>query len=195
MSNKKDEMSEEDYLKRHLGDIETGKNTFSDIPFSKQEPQVEAARVDDLQYFNCDIRELPCGQFYPTGSLFMVRPAKVKEIQAYSMVDDNNFYDIVEKMNDMLQACVRIKYPDGKIGSFLEVKDQDRLFLIFLIRELTFQQGNTLNVNAQCTCGKDISIELNRKNFSFHEIDEKLSKYFSPARNCYFFETKTGWSV
>lgn len=193
MSNKKDEMSEEDYLKRHLGDIETGKNSnfVSDIPF-KQETQVEATKVDDLQYFNCDIRELPCGQFYPTGSLFMVRPAKVKEIQAYSMVDDNNFYDIVEKMNDMLQSCVRIKYPDGRIGSFLEIKDQDRLFLIFLIRELTFQQGNTLNVNAKCTCGSDVSVELTRKNFSFHQIDSNLSKYFSAARNCYYFETKSG---
>lgn len=192
MSNK-NEMSEEEYLKRHLGDIETGKNTFSDIPF-KQEPQaqVEATKVEDLQYFNCDIRELPCGQFYPTGSLFMVRPAKVKEIQAYSMVDDNNFYDIVEKMNDMLQSCVRIKYPDGRIGSYLEVKDQDRLFLIFLIRELTFQQGNTLNVNAKCTCGNDVSLELTRKNFSFHEIDPKLDKYFSAARSCYYFETKSG---
>ena len=72
MSNKKDEMSEEDYLKRHLGDMEAGKNTpfSSDIPFNK-EPQVEVARVDDLQYFNCDIRELPCGQFYPTGTLFI----------------------------------------------------------------------------------------------------------------------------
>ena len=193
MSNKKDEMSEEDYLRRHLGDIETGKNAFtSDIPFNKQETQVEAVKVDELQYFNCDIRELPCGQFYPTGSLFMVRPAKVKEIQAYSMVDDQNFYDIVEKMNDMLQACVRIKYPDGKIGSFLEIKDQDRLFLIFLIRELTFQQGNTLNVNTKCTCGNDVSLELTRKNFSFHEIDPNLVKYFSTSRNCYYFETKTG---
>jgi hypothetical protein len=192
MSNKKDEMSEEEYLKRHLGDMEAGKNSpFSDIPF-KQETQVEATKVEDLQYFNCDIRELPCGQFYPTGSLFMVRPAKVKEIQAYSMVDDNNFYDIVEKMNDMLQSCVRIKYPDGRIGSFLEIKDQDRLFLIFLIRELTFQQGNTLNVSAKCTCGTDVSLELTRKNFSFHEIDPNLSKYFSTARNCYYFETKSG---
>jgi hypothetical protein len=71
----------------------------------------------------------------------MVRPAQVREIQAYSMVDDNNFYDIVEKMNGMLQSCVRIKYPDGRMGSFLEVKDQDRLFLIFLNKRINFQQG------------------------------------------------------
>jgi hypothetical protein len=37
-------------------------------------------------------------------------------------------YDVVEKMNDMLMACVRIKYPDGRMGSYLEIKDPDRLF-------------------------------------------------------------------
>jgi len=197
--NKKQEMSEEEYLKRHLSEIDTTntpQNTFnSDIPFStaQPQPQPQNTRTDDLQYFNLDIRDLPCGQFYPVGTLLMVRPAQVREIQAYSMVDDNNFYDIIEKMNDMLQACVRVKYPDGKIGSYLEVKDQDRLFLVFMIRELTFQQGNTLGVNTRCgACGTDISLELLRKNFVFHEIDEKLEKYYSPSGGVYNFKTVNG---
>jgi hypothetical protein len=194
MSNKKEEMSEEEYLKRHLNEIDSSKNSQnsfnSDIPFSQPQPQVQSTRTDDLQYFNLDIRELPCGQFYPVGTLLMVRPAQVREIQAYSMVDDNNFYDIIEKMNDMLQACIRVKYTDGKIGSYLDVKDQDRLFLIFMIRELTFQQGNTLAVNTKCkVCGLDISLELVRKNFVFHQVDEKLEKYYSPSAGTYNFKT------
>jgi hypothetical protein len=92
----------------------------------------------------------------------------------------------------MLQECVRIKYPDGKIGSFLEVKDQDRLYLIFLIRELTFQQGNSLTVNTKCTCGLDNTLELNRKNFSFHVINDKLEQYFNSSSKSYSFETKNG---
>ena len=194
--NKKQEMSEEDYLKRHLSDLETGKKQAeaaaisSDIPFVT--PTVESNRTTDLQFFNMDVRELPCGEFYPTGTLFMVRPAQVREIQAYSMVDDNNFYDIIEKMNDMMQACVRIKYPDGKMGSYLEIKDQDRLFIIFLIRELTFQQGNSLVVNTKCTCGQDIGIELGRKNFVTHEIDDKLERYFNLSTKCYNFKTVNG---
>lgn len=189
-------LSEEEYLKRHLSDIEADKSQqqpFStDIPLNNAEPVIES-RVNDLQYFSFDIRELPCGKFYPTGTLFMVRPAQVREIQAYSMVDDNNFYDIVEKMNGMLQSCVRIKYPDGKMGSFLEVKDQDRLFLIFLIRELTFQQGNELSVKTICpTDNTEIQIELKRQNFVFHEIDEKLVKFFNPATSSYKFRLKNG---
>ena len=121
----------------------------------------------------------------------MIRPAQVKEIQAYSMVDDNNFYDIVEKMNDMLQSCVRVKYPNGNISSYLDVKDQDRLYLVFAIRELTFQQGNSLAVTVQSGSG-DVQIELIRENFKFFESDEKLDKYLNKAKNCYIFQTKNG---
>ena len=186
------EMSEEDYLKKHLGDLDNPKNIMNnDIPFVAQ-PKVDNTRTTDLQFFNFDIKELPCGEFYPSGTVFMVRPAQVREIQAYSMVDDNNFYDIVEKMNDILQSCVRVKYPDGKIGSYIEVKDQDRLFLVFLIRELTFQQGNSLTVNSKCSCGEDVQMELKRDNFSFHEIDEKLERYFSASTRTYHFSTING---
>lgn len=185
-------MSEEEYLKKHLGQIENSKAPVnSDIPFVEQ-PKIDSTRTTDLQYFNFDIKELPCGDFYPAGTVFMVRPAQVKEIQAYSMVDDQNFYDIVEKMNDILQSCVRIKYSDGRMGSYLDVKDQDRLFLIFLIRELTFQQGNSLTVTARCGCGNDIQLELKRDHFSFHQIDEKLDRYFSNSTRSYHFTTVNG---
>jgi len=188
----KNNISEEEYLKKHLGNLESSKNQKnSDIPFIEQ-PKIDNTRTTDLQYFNFDIKELPCGSFYPAGTVFMVRPAQVKEIQAYSMVDDQNFYDIVEKMNDILQSCVRIKYSDGKMGSYLEVKDQDRLFLIFLIRELTFQQGNSLTVSAKCGCGNELQLELKRDNFSFHGIDDKLDRYFSNSSRSYHFTTVNG---
>jgi len=192
---KEQEMSEEDYLKRHLSDLDAGKNQniFNDNT-TTQKPVVEGTKVSDLQYFNFDIRELPCGQFYPTGTLFMVRPAQVKEIQAYSMVDDNNFYDIVEKMNDILQSCVRVKYSDGKIGSYLDIKDQDRLFLVFLIRELTFQAGNSLSVNTKCGCGEEVAIELSKDNFVFHDIDVKLEKFYNRNSGSYNFKTVNGKS-
>jgi hypothetical protein len=195
MSDNKKPMSEEDYLKRHLNDLETGKK-INQIKQDDELPFVaDVNTVSDLQYFNMDVRELPCGEFYPTGTLFMVRPAQVKEIQAYSMVDDDNFYDIIEKMNAMLMACVRIKYPDGRVGSYLEVKDQDRIFLIFLIRELTFQQGSSLGVTVNCeACQAEHKIELNRQHFEYYKVDEKLEKYFNLSTRTFNFKTVNGGS-
>jgi len=104
------------------------------------------------------------------------------------MVDDNNFYDIVEKMNDMLQSCVRVKYSNGTIGSYLDIKDQDRLYLIFTIRELTFQQGNSLSITVQ-SGSTETQIEMVRKNFRFFESDPQLEKYYNKGTNSYIFET------
>jgi hypothetical protein len=193
MSNNK-EMSEEDFLKKHLEEREKKPADFN--PAKNMVEQVtiqntDNTKVSDLQFFHFDIKDLPCGKFYPAGTSLMIRPAMVKEIQAYSMVDDNNFYDIVEKMNDMLQSCVRVKYSNGNVGSYLDVKDQDRLYLVFTIRELTFQKGNTLAVTVQHGTGES-QIELIRDNFKFHDIDEKLEKFYNKSKNCYIFKTING---
>lgn len=190
MSNNK-EMSEEDFLKKHLEE-QGNKSNFNPVQsmidqISSQQ-SIDSTRTTDLQYFSFDVNDLPCGKFYPVGTLLMIRPAQVKEIQSYSMVDDNNFYDIVEKMNDMLQSCVRVKYTNGNIASYLDVKDQDRLYLIFMIRELTFQSGSSLAVKVQSGSG-EVQIELKRENFKFHEVDTKIEKYFNKSKNCYFFKT------
>jgi hypothetical protein len=191
MANNK-EMSEEDFLRKHLEEQENKSNFNPAQNMIDQAPSkqaVDSTRTTDLQYFNYDVKDLPCGKFYPAGTLLMIRPAQVKEIQAYSMVDDNNFYDIVEKMNDMLQACVRVKYPNGNIASYLDVKDQDRLFLVFVIRELTFQSGNSLGVGVRCTCGAENQVELIRSNFKFHEYDNRIDKFYNKSKNSFVFKT------
>jgi hypothetical protein len=183
-------LTEEEYLKRHLQSIENKSNTQPNAP--KVNIQVDNSRTSDLQYFAFDVKEFPCGIFYPPGTTIQVRPSQVKEIQAYSMVDDNNFYDIIEKMNDMLASCVRIKYIDGRVGSYIELKDPDRFYLIFLIRELTFQQGAALNTATTCTCGDTLNIELKRENFKMFEVSEKIVKYYDPQTLTFRFTVKNG---
>jgi hypothetical protein len=189
MSDDLKNLSEEEYLKRHLQELE-GK---VDIPVQpKLKVEVDNSTVDNLKYFSFDVKEFPCGIFYPVGSMIQIRAAEVKEIQSYSMVDDTNYYDIVEKMNEMLSACVRIKYPNGNIGSYMDLRDPDRFYLVFTIRELTFQQGNSLVTKSSCSCGKEIQIELKRENFQIFDVPEKLKKYYNPANRCFTFETVNG---
>lgn len=191
MANKKSVTDEEAYLREHLNNIDNSGKQSQDIPFIEQ-PKIDNTKTSDLSYFSCDINELPCGQFYPAGTLFQVRAAKVIEIQAYSMVDDTNFADMIDKMNDILRSCVRIKYADGTIASYLDIKDPDRYYLIFVIRELTFQHGNSLTVTKKCTCGEELKIELKRENFVFYDPDQKLEQYFSSSRKTYIFTITSG---
>jgi hypothetical protein len=183
-------LTEEDYLRIHLQNLET------DIQIETREiqddsvitPQFNPTKSSDLHYFSFDIQEFPCGYFYPKGTTIQVRAAQVKEIQSYSMVDDNNYYDIIEKMNDMLLSCVKIKHFDGTVGSYLEIKDPDRYYLIFLIRELSFQKGNVLSTNAKCSCGIETTVELFRAHFKKYDINEKLKPFFDMRNNCFSFE-------
>lgn len=184
-------LTEEEYLQRHLEGLEK-KVTEPVVNKPTTTVFVDNTIAADLQYFAFDVKQFPCGRFYPIGTTIQVRAAKVKEIQLYSMVDDNNFYDIVEKMNDMLASCVRVKYPDNIIGSYLDIRDPDRYFLLFLIRELTFQGGTVLTTEKTCSCNVTNKIQLKRENFVFHTIDEKLERFYNSDLNCYKFNVKNG---
>jgi len=181
------QMSEEDYLRKHLEKTESKAKQPVFEPVAKQK---DSSRITDLQYQAFDVNLFPCGIFYPVGSTIQVRPALVKEIQAYSMVDDNNFPDIIDKMNDMLMSCVRIKYNDNEntIGTYLDIKEQDRIYLLFLIREITFQQGMYLTVNKECTCKHEEQIELKPANFTYFELNPKIAKYFDNYNKCFTFD-------
>jgi len=183
-------LTEEDYLRIHLENLDNNiKVEKLEIPPSPQYTNnFNTNKTSDLHYFSFDVQEFPCGYFYPKGTIIQVRSAQVKEIQSYSMVDDNNYYDIIEKMNDMLSSCVRMKHIDGTISSYLEIKDPDRYYLIFLIRELTFQKGTILSTNAKCSCGEENSIELVRNHFKKYDINEKLIQYFDTRTSSFRFE-------
>ena len=184
---KEQNLTEEEYLKNHIQQTEGKKEVTKTVSVT-----VDNSTTENLKYFAFDVREFPCGDFYPVGSTIQIRAAEVKEIQGYSMVDNENYYDIVDKMNEMLSSCVRVKYPDGSIGSYMDIRDSDRFYLIFTIRELTFQQGNTLVTKATCSCGNEVQIDLKRTNFRNIEISDKIKRFYDPSKRCFTFETTNG---
>ena len=188
MEQEQKNMTEEDYLRRHLEKFEKNKTTIEPSNLPKQ--QKDNSRFTDLQYQSFDCGLFPCGMFYPIGTTIKIRPASVKEIQAYSMVDDNNFPDIIDKMNDMLMACVRVQYRKGDMASYLDIKEQDRIYILFLIRDLTFQQGMYLTVNKECSCKNEVSVELKPSNFVYFDLNSTMEKYFDSYTRCFIFDYK-----
>lgn len=183
-----DEKEHEDYLDKHFNSLNS--NTPNQSNVNKVDVQPEMSTLD---FINVSLDILPAGNFYSKGTKIKIRSAKVEEVQAYSVVDDQNYLDITEKMNEMLSSCVRYIYPDGSFGSYKNVKDADRLYLLFMIRELTFQKGNSLAKDVICDgCKHEFKIEFRAttnstqpKTFVNYPMPELLQKYFDKNENLY----------
>jgi len=152
-------------------------------------------KVPSNEYISIPLEILPCGLFYKQGTKINIRAARVQEVQAYSVVDDANYLDITEKMNQILSSCVKFYHPVGGQGSYKDVRDGDRLFLIFMIRELTFPGGKNLSKDVTCgKCEHEFKIELRatssdkvKKSFVNYDMPEKLAKFFDPSERVFVF--------
>lgn len=188
------QQNQEDILKKFIQDAESTNRPLDQnfgTTLNQQQSNQHAptnVKTSALDYLNIDVNDMPLGMFYPEGFSVSIRAAKVTEIQAFSVVNEKNLYDVTEKMNDMLKACVRVNLPGGKAGSYLDLKDGDRLYLIFAIRELTFQKGTELYLGTKCpSCDEKINVEMRRANFRNNEMPEELVEYFDPVTKKFVF--------
>jgi hypothetical protein len=183
---------QEEYLSKFL--TETNKDV-KEIKNTLHEQKINS-NYNTLEYLSVDLDELPLGMFYQYGTQIKIRAAKVYEVQAYSVVDDKNFLDVTEKMNQLLSSCVKVTLPNGKQGSYKDIKDGDRLYIVFMIRELTFQKGNSLAKEVDCPyCSNELSIPFRAtsnsefpKTFETHTMPESIEKYFNKEMKCFEFE-------
>lgn len=154
------------------------------------QPQIKHnnERASDLKYIVHDINQLPCGKFYPNGTVLKIRAAEVREIQSYSMVDDTNIFDIMDKANDIIANCVRLQDSNGNIHSYLELKDPDRFYLLFVIRDLTFQNGSVLTSKIDCDCGHKNDVILTRNSFNYYDISSELLPFYDENEKIFRFE-------
>lgn len=190
---------QDDILKKFIQETEKekGNNVFNDVPNTNSYQQEQTAptnvKTSALDYLNINVEDMPMRDFYPGGFKIAIRAAKVAEIQAYSIVNEKNIYDVTEKMNDMLKACVRVTLPNGKIASYLDIKEGDRIYLIFAIRELTFQKGSQLYLAANCdACKEKNNIEMVRAHFHKFACPEEIQQYFDIDSRKFIFELENG---
>lgn len=135
------------------------------------------------------------GKFYPDGTTLEIRAAQVQEIRHFSTIDENDPLDMDDKLNLIIDKCMRLKFPD-RVAQWKDLKEEDRFYLIFAIRDLTFINGeNKLFVNLKCgkTCLGDGSynerIELSKENFDYYHIDEKLMRFYDEKERCFKVES------
>ena len=205
METKNEKESQEKYLREYL-DESTNNNQEVVKETKKISEMIENQQSSNsnfnspLDYLSVKTTTLPLGIFYKNGFEIKIRSAKVKEIQAYSVVDDKNLLDVTEKMNQILSNCVKVTLPNGQQGSYKDIKDGDRLHIIFMIRELTFQSGNSLAKDVECEhCKHKFSIPFRAtgnsevpKTFTNHDINPEIEEYFDKDEKVFVFKIGDG---
>jgi hypothetical protein len=136
------------------------------------------------------------GLFYPSSARFFVRSAAVKEIRHFSTINEQDPFSIDEALNEILKGCLMIRFP-GKQTTFKDLREEDRIFIILTIRELTFVKGeNKLVVKKVCgDCGFDNDIEINNHTLEPTELGEVAMKYYDEEKRYFIFNTKSSGKI
>jgi hypothetical protein len=178
---------------KDLGKVVTQqqKNTIT-----SDDPEVQ--RLNALVgYTRLDLSTFPSGgKFYRDDFEIHIRSAKVAEIRNFSTIDEENLRDVDEGLNNIIVSCCKVQYGKQR-GSYKDILEEDRIYLILAIRELTFKTGEqTLMMpvsRKSCkttSCKSQESVELKTNNLQFNSIVEKFEKYYDDRDRCYSVATK-----
>ncbi len=181
-----------------LGKVDTSRGSGVT---SIDDPEIQ--RIQSLTgYVKLDLSIFPSGgQFYREDFEIHIRAARVGEIREFSTLDEENILDVDEKLNSLLVNCTKIMYGNQR-GSYRDVLEEDRIYLILSIRELTFKDGeNKLMMpvgKKNCktgTCKSQESVELRTGNLQFNDKDDLLEKYYDYENKCFTIPTKSHGSL
>ena len=148
-------------------------------------------------YIELDSKLFPTkGLFYETGSKFLIRAATVKEIRAFSVINDQDPWSVDEAINDILKGCLMYRI-GSKMMSYKDLKEDDRFYVVMSIRELTFVKGeNKIELKPVCKeCGTQNSIELRSELINATLPSEKMMSYYSEENKIFEVKTKSNGTI
>lgn len=168
---------------------------MAEKPQHKEAERQESKKLaDEMGWHNIPIQDLPsAGLFYADDAEVAIKSAKVQEIRHFSTIDENDPFDIDDKLNFVVDKCLKVRL-NGVMASWKDLKDEDRFYLIFAIRDLTFKEGeNKLMINLACTemdCKTTDKIELKNGIFDYYKIEGKLMNYYDQEEKCFAFDSE-----
>ena len=145
-----------------------------------------------LGYITINKETLPTkGAFYSPDMKIEIRSAKTIEIKDFSLMDETNPLDINDKINNIISFCTKITLRSRK-GTFKDLVEDDKMYIILSIRELTFPQGESkLNLKSVChSCDFENSFELRTQNLHYYKESELIGKYYDDVERVYNVKTK-----
>lgn len=153
--------------------------------------------ANNIDWKNLPLENLPSkGLFYPIDSQMAIKAATVKEIRHFSTIDDTDSIDTEEKLNFILERLVKFRTVD-EIISWKHIKEVDKLYILFAIREYTFIDGeNQLSIKHTCNnCKYENSFTLKKEHFQYFSLDPRIEKYYNSSLRSLDVKMKNGDSI
>ena len=127
--------------------------------------------------------------FYPSDWSFYIRPATVEAIRNWSMIDDQNGNSIDEVFNEVLKTCLQIKDSTDRPIPWHNICSWDRFFFLLLIREYTFQNGESnISYYEDCPeCETPVEFNLTSNALMYDIPDEEVISYYD--------QTSRTWAI
>lgn len=149
-----------------------------------------------LGWVEVNVENLPSqGKFYPSDATLKIRSAKVAEIRAFSIMDEGNLMDIESNLNAIVKSCTQFK-SGTKMLSYKDILEEDRIFLILSIRDLTFPEPeNKLMLKGQDSNGESFDVELSTKYFDTETVPAEIEQYYDSEARAYVVQTKSAGEV
>jgi len=176
--------------------VDTSQGGLGVVKTSKSSEIHSAA---DALWKNVPLETLPTGgMFYQDGMEITIKPAQVFEIRHWSTIDETDWLNMDDKMNFIVEKCLRVKDKSGAFMDWRDVKEIDRFFLIFRIHELTFPKGeNKIMLTFICDkadCGEPLNPTKEKKQLMSHmlnllDIPKDMMKYYSPSDKAFIFDS------
>lgn len=144
-----------------------------------------------------DIEQLPSkGKFYPADCVIKIRSAKAAEIRHFSTMDENNYIDMEEKLNSIVESCSQMTSGSKRL-SYKDILEEDRIILLLNIRDLTFPEPeNKLILKGKTEkTKKQVDIELSVKHLVPTVVDEEIERYYDEKQRTYVIKTKSAGEV
>ena len=147
----------------------------------------------ELGWKQMPLENLPSqGLFYEANTQIAIRAATGAEIRHWSTIDENDLLGVDDMLNFIIEKCCRIKVP-GKPGSYKDLKEIDRFYLIFAIRDYTFKNGeNKMMVNVSGTDGVDEKIEVTKDVIDYFKADDRLMNFYKSEEQTFHIKMKNG---
>ena len=149
-----------------------------------------------LGWMVLDQEELPSkGKFYPNGCVIKIRSARAAEIRHFSTMDENNYIDMEEKLNHVVEMCTQITDGDRRM-SYKDVLEEDRIVLLLSIRDLTFPEPeNKLILKGKTDSKVAVDIELSTRYLVATLVPSEIEAYYSSKERTYVIKTRSAGEV